>query len=137
MQGGVEAADRHAPSATQHREMAAQEEAPHAAVAPDSEEYEPPVLDAKAEALLAEARQEQVFSYDTTRFPFREMFRRMFQLQDDAVPLDKVHAMELPDRAPLSLAFIHAFKGAGRKTPKVQPTPREIEELTLPSIRPI
>eukprot|EP00290_Baffinella_frigidus_P055426 CAMPEP_0180346716 /NCGR_PEP_ID=MMETSP0989-20121125/4023_1 /TAXON_ID=697907 /ORGANISM="non described non described, Strain CCMP2293" /LENGTH=306 /DNA_ID=CAMNT_0022335869 /DNA_START=119 /DNA_END=1036 /DNA_ORIENTATION=+ len=111
-------ADLRAPPATQHTAIAAQEESPRAAAAPDAGEHAPPVLDAKAEALLAEARKEQVFSYDTKRFPFREMFRRMFQLQDDAVTLDKVHAMELPDRAPLSLAFIHAFKVAGRKTPK-------------------
>jgi hypothetical protein len=111
---------------------------------------EQPALGPEAVAMLAAARKEAVFSYDTHRFPFRELFRRytraltrvhaprarrnlryrcnharpnsgpicrMFQLAD-GVSLDKVHNMELPDRAPLSLAFIHAFKVAGRKTPK-------------------
>jgi len=73
MQGGGESADRHAPQhtemaaqdtahrdgATQHTAMAAQEEA----AAPAAGEHELPVLDAEAEALLAEARKEQVFFF--------------------------------------------------------------------------
>ena len=77
MQEGDESS--HAPPTTPHTAMTAKEEPPCAAATPDSEDHQLPLLDAKSEALLAEARNEQVFSYDTKRFPLREMFRNISQ----------------------------------------------------------
>ena len=71
-----------------------------------------------SDAQLAVAREELVFGYDTQRFPFDELFRRMFQLEDGNLQLSQLHTMELcEERAPLSLALLHGFKVAGRKCP--------------------
>jgi hypothetical protein len=67
--------------------------------------------------LIEDARVELVSSYNTSEFPFQELFRQMFQIQDDT-ELCNLHKMTLPERAPLSLALMHGFTVAGHKCPK-------------------
>mmetsp|Transcript_88034 Transcript_88034/g.234072 ORF Transcript_88034/g.234072 Transcript_88034/m.234072 type:complete len:165 (+) Transcript_88034:130-624(+) len=66
---------------------------------------------------LGELRKELIVSYDTTKFPFRELFHQMFQL-GEGIELCSLHNMELPERAPISLALMHGFTVAGYKCPK-------------------
>jgi hypothetical protein len=68
------------------------------------------------EEILDNARVERISTYNKTDFPFQEHFTSMFQLQD--VELSNIHKMPLPERAPLSLALMHAFTVAGHKCPK-------------------
>ena len=72
---------------------------------------------ARGRALIEDARVELVSSYDTSDFPFQEMFRQMFQIQDET-ELCNLHKMTLPEKAPLSLALMHGFTVAGHKCPK-------------------
>ena len=68
--------------------------------------------------LLEKARREAIFEYDTARYPFRELFVAMFELAP-GFPLCDIHKMDLPSRAPLSLALLHGFTVAGVKVPKL------------------
>eukprot|EP00961_Rhodomonas_salina_P289027 3905741-Rhodomonas_salina.1 len=69
---------------------------------------------------LVAARQEAVFSYDTTRYPFEGHMRRLCGLGADDVELNMLHmlAQSFPERPPLSMAMMHGFKVAGWKLPK-------------------